>query len=191
MSHARIEEVSDSDPEEGDISDFDDDFDEREILKQKAPTGPKPSQVQPPASAAANSSLLNPSAIPSSSRGRDTVTGPDGQQYTTAEDNSIYNNFQCLYPIYFDGNRSRAEGRRVGKELAVENPLAREIVSACAALGLETLFEPTKLHPKDWSNPGRVKIKLKGGRNSSIKNSQYLTYLWDTLVHSVSWWGRH
>lgn len=185
MSHARIEEVSDSDPEEGNISDFDDDFDEREILKQKAPTGPKPSQVQPPASAA-KSSLLNPSSIPSSSRGRDTVTGPDGQQYTTAEDNSVYNNFQCLYPIYFDANRSRAEGRRVGKESAVENPLAREIVSACAALGLETLFEPTKLHPKDWSNPGRVKIKLKEGRNSSIKNSQCPIFSMNALIYSGS-----
>ncbi len=59
----------------------------------------------------------------------------------------------------------------VGKELAVENPLAREIVNACGRLGLETLFEPTKIHPRDWANPGRVKIKLKGGRNSNIKNS--------------------
>jgi signal recognition particle subunit SRP19 len=61
----------------------------------------------------------------------------------------------------------------VGKELAVENPMAREIVNACARLRLETLFEPSKIHPKDWANPGRVKIKLKGGGNSSIKNSEW------------------
>lgn len=60
----------------------------------------------------------------------------------------------------------------VGKELAVENPLAREIVAACGRLRLEALFEPAKMHPKDWANPGRVKIKLKGGNNPTIKNSE-------------------
>ena len=82
-----------------------------------------------------------------------------------------YKDFQCVYPVYFDKNRSRKEGRRVGIDQAVENPLAREIVTACGKLRLETLFEPTKIHPKDWANPGRVKIKIKGGMNSSIKNS--------------------
>lgn len=163
MSHARIEEVSDSDPSEGDISDISDsdDFDERDILRQVT-RGPKPSQVAPPAAASSSSSTRQPV---------DTVTSPDGQKYVTATDNSKYNDFQCLYPIYFDANRSRQEGRRVSKKLAVENPLAREIVSACSLLGLETLFEPTKIHPKDWANPGRAKIKLKGGRNSMVKNS--------------------
>lgn len=164
MSHARIEEVSDSDPEEGDISDVSDDFDEREIIKQVS-KGPKPSHVAPPtlAAGAPNTATWN--------RQVDTVTSADGQQYVTTQDNSKFNDFQCLYPIYFDANRSRHEGRRVGKNLAVENPMAREIVSACSLLGLETLFEPTKIHPKDWSNPGRVKIKLKNGRNPMIKNS--------------------
>lgn len=60
----------------------------------------------------------------------------------------------------------------VGKELAVENPHAREIANACSRLGLETVFEPSKSHPKDWANPGRVKIKLKGGQNKNIKNSK-------------------
>lgn len=160
MSHARIEEVSDSDPSEGDISDVSDDFDEREILRARPSAVPKP-QVAP--------SLINPSNIPSASPR--TQTAPDGTQFVQADDQSKYASFECLYPVYFDVSRSRREGRMVGKELAVENPLAREIVNACGRLGLETLFEPTKIHPKDWSNPGRVKIKLKGGRNTSIKNS--------------------
>lgn len=62
----------------------------------------------------------------------------------------------------------------VGKELAVENPMAREIVNACGRLRLETLFEPAKCHPKDWANPGRVKVKLREGNNSSIKNKHHL-----------------
>ncbi len=172
MSHARIEEVSDSDsdPAEGDISDLED-FDEREILKAR------PSQVQPPISKP-SSHLIDPSAIPGQRQGP--VPGHDGTQFQTTQDDSRYKDFQCLYPLYFDKNRSRAQGRRVGIENAVENPLAREIVAACGRLRLETLFEPAKLHPKDWSNPGRVKIKLKGSNNPLVNNSEYY-YVTNTL----------
>ena len=64
----------------------------------------------------------------------------------------------------------------MGIEQAVENPLAREIVAACGKLRLETLFEPTKIHPKDWANPGRVKIRVKGGLNKNVKNSMFSLY---------------
>lgn len=163
MSHARIEEVSDSDsdPAEGNISDLDD-FDEREILKAR------PSQVRPP-TPNPSSHLIDPSTIPSQRQGP--IVDHNGTQFQTTKDDSKYKDFQCLYPVYFDKNRSRAQGRRVGKENAVENPLAREIVMACGRLRLETLFEPTKLHPKDWGNPGRVKVKLKGSNNPLVKNS--------------------
>jgi signal recognition particle subunit SRP19 len=160
MSHARIEEVSDSDPDyasdpsEGDIEDFD----EREIIKARAP---KSTSQAPPASS--NPSLIQPKEVPS--------VANDGVAFQSTTDEAKYKDFQCIYPIYFDRNRTRKEGRRVGIEGAVENPLAREIVAACGRLRLETLFEPTKLHPKDWANPGRVKVKLKGGQNPAIKNS--------------------
>ena len=157
MSHARIEEVSDSDPEyDSDPSEDDiEDFDEREIIKARAPKAA--------ASATPNPSLIQPGAVPSVAK--------DGVAFQSTTDESKYKDFQCIYPIYFDRNRSRKEGRRVGIEGAVENPLAREIVSACGRLRLEVLFEPTKMHPKDWANPGRVKVKLKGGQNPAIKNS--------------------
>jgi signal recognition particle subunit SRP19 len=172
MSHARIEEVSDSDmdsdPPEEDIDDLDSDFDERDILKRREPTSgpPKPS-----------SSLINPANIPSRANDPRITTASDGTQFHTTEDDSRYKNFQCIYPVYFDIRRSRKQGREVGKELAVENPMARDIVTACGRLGLETLFEPAKLHPKDWANPGRVKVKVKGGNNKSVKNStSYFMY---------------
>lgn len=183
MSHARIEEVSDSDldsdPSEGDIDDLDSDFDEREILKARSPaaTGPRPSQVPPPNP---SSTFINPANIPSSANTTRIQTAADGTQFHTTDDEGKYKDFQCVYPVYFDKNRSRKEGRRVGIEQAVENPLAREIVNACGRLRLETLFEPTKIHPKDWANPGRVKIRIKGGTNSSIKNST--SHIYDTLA---------
>jgi signal recognition particle subunit SRP19 len=33
------------------------------------------------------------------------------------------------------------------------------------------LFEAMKIHPKDWANPGRVKVNLKKGKNPGVKNS--------------------
>lgn len=89
----------------------------------------------------------------------------------------IPKHWQCLYPVYFDKTRSRAEGRQVSSKLAVENPLARDILDACQQLGLRVGFEPEKLHPKDWANPGRVRVLLKddNGRllNPQIKNSMH------------------
>ena len=63
----------------------------------------------------------------------------------------------------------------MGKEFAVRNPLAREIVDAVQLLGLDTVFEPGKTHPKDWSNPGRVRVLVKengSARNRAVQNSK-------------------
>ncbi len=161
MSHARIEEVSDSDsdPSEGNLSDYVDDFDERFPIQQKAaPAAPTPALAAAERNGA--NSLIDPNQIPTSSSRAPPkpFVGADGTAFQPTEDDSKYKDFQCLYPIYFDKTRSRAEGRRVGLEMAVENPLARDIVAACGRLRLETLFEPSKAHPKDWANPGRVKV---------------------------------
>jgi len=168
---------SDSDPSEEDIEDLD--FDDSDIMKKRAPptriyslAPPDPTKQHP---AAIPANFMNPSAIPSSSQpnaAARNVPSNDGTQFIDPKLDPKYKTFQCIYPIYFDKSRSRQEGRRVGTEGAVENPLAREISAACAQLGLETLLEPDKLHPKDWSNPGRVKVRVKGSR-SIVKNSTH------------------
>ncbi|KAG0632951.1 signal recognition particle, SRP19 subunit [Tuber brumale] len=143
--NVRIEEVEDSDPEEMDISLF-----------------------YPNAAAATNPTLMDPTAIP-----HGILQGPSypQTQYVSADESS-YKTYQCLYPVYFDSTRSRAEGRRVNKTHAIPNPLARNIVDACAYLSLKTVFEPGKTHPKDWANPGRVRVLFKadGKPTGNIKN---------------------
>lgn len=160
MSHARIEEVSDSDPDsdpsEGDISDLDD----REILRQRAPPQAPSKSAPAPSSHAPRQNLINPSHIPSGN-------------FLTTDDEKRFKDHQCIYPVYFDITRSRKEGRMVSKELAVENPMAWDIATACGRLGLAPLFE-VRCHPKDWANPGRVKVKLKDGKNPNIKNKHHL-----------------
>lgn len=66
----------------------------------------------------------------------------------------------------------------MGNEHAVPNPLAREIVDAVQMLGLKTVFEPGKMHPRDWSNPGRVRVLVKEegrARSGRVKNSMFLS----------------
>lgn len=102
-----------------------------------------------------SASILSPAAIPPPGASNIPMRpAPEPRR-------EIPKHFQCLYPVYFDKTRSRAEGRKVGIELATENPLARDIVDAVQMLGLNVGFEPEKLHPKDWANPGRVRVMLK------------------------------
>ncbi|ROV95147.1 hypothetical protein VSDG_05771 [Cytospora chrysosperma] len=177
-----------SDPSEGDI----DDFVESDILRaRKNPAAAEAYATKsfpirrPPATpgSAARSHILHPSQIPTVSNGPPTA----GHALSTASpipttaDRKAYASFQCLYPVYFDATRTRAEGRRVARSLAVASPLAREIVNACRDLRLQTVFEPDKMHPKDWANPGRVKIQLKGGaaggKAGAVKNKHQLYVL--------------
>lgn len=192
MSHPRVEEVSDSDvdmsdPSEGDI----DDFVEADIMRRvddnnskkppAASAAPPPSasqpqhqqQQQPPRQQQQQRQQQPPA--PQQPRGYP-------QMHTTTDD-SAYKAYQCLYPVYFDASRTRAEGRRVPRSLAVRNPLATEIVRACAeGLRLPTVLEAGKLHPKDWANPGRVKVDLRSQQSQSqsqqtIKNKHHLYLL--------------
>jgi signal recognition particle subunit SRP19 len=128
--------------------------------------------------------LMNATSIPSTSTSsmppQSHMLQPQSPAIKTSTDREKSKHYQCLYPIYFDKSRTRAEGRRVGKELAVDSPLAREMADAAADLGLRTVFEPDKTHPKDWANPGRVRVLLKHeGKlvDDDVKNKHHLYIL--------------
>jgi signal recognition particle subunit SRP19 len=156
----RVEEVSDSsdsEPSEMDIDDVTALIQPRNIPATVAPGTGGPSSSMP-------AHLLQ----------------PQSPAIKTSTDRDKSKHYQCLYPIYFDKARTRAEGRRVGQELAVDSPLAREMADAAANLGLRTVFEPDKTHPKDWANPGRVRVLLKqDGKlmDDDVKNKHHLYIL--------------
>ncbi|KIW05036.1 uncharacterized protein PV09_04192 [Verruconis gallopava] len=152
MSHARVEEISDSDSD----PDIDD-------ISTVVPA-PAPSQRHP--------SILNPSVVPTTE-----ASAPRTPNFDAA----TAKRWVCLYPVYFDANKTRQEGRRVGSQLAVKNPLARTIADAVAQAGLRVYFDAGKTHPKDWSNPGRVKAELRDQdgnlKRPNIKNKHHLYIL--------------
>lgn len=185
--HARIEEVSDSEPEDMDPSDFDPQAFAQSLM---GPSGAASgsggflnSQLQPQSPFGGQQAGMMPGGGAMPGGGMPGGGMPGGQpnqaaaRAAEAEMREKSKRWQCIYPVYFDASRTRAEGRRVGTELGVANPLARELVDAVAALGLtQVVFEPGKTHPKDWSNPGRVRVLVKKEDgtlfNKAVKNSE-------------------
>jgi signal recognition particle subunit SRP19 len=55
-----------------------------------------------------------------------------------------------LWPSYFDSKKSRAEGRRVSKKIAVANPRSEDILKAVQELGLKATHHPDKAYPGNW-----------------------------------------
>lgn len=88
----------------------------------------------------------------------------------SAEDRAALRKYQMVYPCYFDKNRSHSQGRRVSKDLAVENPLAHTISDACRHLLIPVMLELDKTHPQDFGNVGRVRVLLKeNGKPANIR----------------------
>lgn len=189
MSNPRIEEVSDDD----DIGDPDEmDLDAFDFAKPQA--GGLAPAMDPAASqmtAADIQAMMQPQSqgaggAPTGGQWNRPVQQPMNEKerlQREREQHERSKNFQCIYPVYFDSTRSREEGRRVRKEDAVPNPLAREIVDALSHIGnenripLQIVFEPHKGHPKDWSNPGRVRVLVKKDGavvNAKIQNKHHL-----------------
>ncbi|KAJ6532712.1 signal recognition particle, SRP19 subunit [Mycena vulgaris] len=103
---------------------------------------------------------------------------PGSNLQNTVTDITPYKNWTCIYPIYIDAKRAYGTGqRRVPRAHAVWWPLSKDIADATNALGLATLHEVNKSHPRDWENPGRVRVQWKkDGRlmNPTIRTKKHL-----------------
>jgi signal recognition particle subunit SEC65 len=51
------------------------------------------------------------------------------------------NTWQIIYPVYLNAKSTLAEGRRIPKEKAVDNPTLDDIVKVCEHLGFKTIVE--------------------------------------------------
>ncbi|GJN91201.1 hypothetical protein Rhopal_004219-T1 [Rhodotorula paludigena] len=160
------------------IEDYASDPDDMELELSSAPA-PAPSAAakgkapaMPPPPPGAGGLFDNEPAVPKALR-----ILPDGSLGKVFDD--AHSRWDTLYPIYIDAKHPQQDGaRRVNRETALEWPIAEQMAKACRMLGFDTVFEPSKTHPKDWANPGRVKVQLRDGdgkpRNPSIKNKRIL-----------------
>ncbi|GFR48744.1 hypothetical protein Agub_g10702 [Astrephomene gubernaculifera] len=66
-----------------------------------------------------------------------------------------------VYPQYLDSKRTVAEGRRIPKHLAADEPSTHEVFDIVKALKFEAEIE-AKHYPRDWIPRGRVRVLIKG-----------------------------
>jgi len=67
-----------------------------------------------------------------------------------------------LWPVYFDSNRTRREGRRLPKKLAIPLPKLEEIQKAVVRMGLQPEIVADAVHPSSpWQKTGLLIIPKK------------------------------
>jgi signal recognition particle subunit SRP19 len=77
---------------------------------------------------------------------------------------------QVLWPQYFDKSLSRAQGRKVARNQAVNTPKAEDIAKAVRGLKLKYRLEPDSIHPSTpWKASGRVVVQSDVEKTKLIK----------------------
>ena len=75
-----------------------------------------------------------------------------------------------LWPIYFDSNTSRNDGRRVTKQLAVSAPKLEELQRAAKRLGLQPEIVVDAVHPSfPWRTSGLVVVPKQESKGVILK----------------------
>ncbi len=77
--------------------------------------------------------------------------------------------FLIFWPQYFDIKRTRSDGRRLSKKLALDKVTTEEIAKSARRLGYRAEIETSFKYPRTWyDKPGRVVINAKGKKKSKI-----------------------
>jgi len=75
-----------------------------------------------------------------------------------------------IWPIYFDTNRTRKEGRRVPKNIAVISPKIDELKQAVDKLGLENEVNPEAHFPRThWAKSGMLLVEKKESKQMIVQ----------------------
>lgn len=75
-----------------------------------------------------------------------------------------------IWPIYFDASKTRKNGRRVSKTLAVQSPKIDEIKLAVDRLGLKNEVRPEAHFPKlHWAKTGMVLVEKREAKEKIIQ----------------------
>ena|SRR4030042_156801 len=75
-----------------------------------------------------------------------------------------------IWPAYFDQSKTRKEGRRVPKSLAVQSPRIQEITEAVAKLGLKHEVAAEAGYPKTpWAKTGMILVEKTVSKEQTIK----------------------
>jgi len=75
-----------------------------------------------------------------------------------------------LWSIYFDANKTRTDGRRVPKNLAVSAPKIEELQRAAKRLGLQPEVVSGAAHPSSpWLKTGLLVVPKTESKDKTVK----------------------
>lgn len=76
-----------------------------------------------------------------------------------------------IWPVYFDCNKTRKEGRRVPKNLSVVSPKILEVKEAADKLGLENEVNLEARFPKmPWAKMGMLLVEKREAKEELIQD---------------------
>jgi len=75
-----------------------------------------------------------------------------------------------LWPVYLDSTKTRSEGRRVSKKLAVPAPKLEDIQKAAMSLDFRPEVVSNAAHPSSpWQKTGLIVTSKKGSKTQIIR----------------------
>jgi len=75
-----------------------------------------------------------------------------------------------IWPVYFDCNKTRKDGRRVPKSIAVQSPKILEIKEAADKLGLQNDVNLEAHFPKaPWAKSGMLLVEKREAKEKIIQ----------------------
>lgn len=72
-----------------------------------------------------------------------------------------------IWPAYLDATKTRAEGRRVPRDQAIDDPTVDEIAEAAQQVGYDAVIERDVTYPREYEPRGRVLVQ---GADDATKN---------------------
>ena len=74
-----------------------------------------------------------------------------------------------VWPPYFDSTKTRKDGRRVAKSMAVPSPRVSDLKEAADKVGLAAEIVADAGYPKTpWLKTGMLRVKKKGSKEQTL-----------------------
>ena len=75
-----------------------------------------------------------------------------------------------LWPVYFDANKTRMEGRRIPKKLAIPSPKLEEIQKVVKRIGRRLETVPDAAYPSSpWQKTGLLVVHKKASKVETLR----------------------
>ncbi|OUM64262.1 hypothetical protein PIROE2DRAFT_28723, partial [Piromyces sp. E2] len=74
----------------------------------------------------------------------------------------------CIYPVYIDSKKTKAQGRKLGINDCCESPQILAMLEAMGKLRISTVAEDKK-HPRDQLRAGRLRVEYRGNKKELLK----------------------